>query len=376
MTAAEDRWVVALASLPLVGPSRLRSLLGLVATHGGGAVWDAVRAGMLDPSDISASSRSDGRTVLDRWSAAAQRIDPQQRWEAHVAAGVGLAVHGSPAYPTVLVDDDDPPPVVFWQGDIDALAGARVGIVGTRRATRYGVDVAHSLAAGLSLAGVAVVSGLALGIDGAAHRAAVAVDGAPPIAVVGSGLDTVYPRANRALWHRVIERGVVLSEYPLGTPAAAWRFPARNRIIAALSDVVVVVESQSTGGALGTAVEAARRARPVFAVPGPVTAPSSAGTNQLLFDGCAPARSVDDVLLALGRAPRDVRVAADHRPVPTGDAARVLSALPWHAIPLERVVVDTGLALGVVALALDALEQDGWIVQRSGWIERVSRGGM
>ena len=376
MTAAEDRWVVALASLPLVGPSRLRSLLGLVATHGGGAVWDAVRAGMLDPSDISASSRSDGRTVLDRWSAAAQRIDPQQRWEAHVAAGVGLAVHGSPAYPAVLVGDDDPPPIVFWQGDIDALAGARVGIVGTRRATRYGVDVAHSLAAGLSLAGVAVVSGLALGIDGAAHRAAVAVDGAPPIAVVGSGLDTVYPRANRALWHRVIERGVVLSEYPLGTPAAAWRFPARNRIIAALSDVVVVVESQSTGGALGTAVEAARRSRPVFAVPGPVTAPSSAGTNQLLFDGCAPARSVDDVLLALGRAPRDVRVAADHRPVPTGDAARVLSALPWHAIPLERVVVDTGLALGVVALALDALEQDGWIVQRSGWIERVSRGGM
>ncbi len=376
MTAAEDRWVVALASLPLVGPSRLRSLLGLVATHGGGAVWDAVRAGMLDPSDISASSQSDGRTVLDRWSAAAQRIDPQQRWEAHVAAGVGLAVHGSPAYPAVLVGDDDPPPIVFWQGDIDALAGARVGIVGTRRATRYGVDVAHSFAAGLSLAGVAVVSGLALGIDGAAHRAAVAVDGAPPIAVVGSGLDTVYPRANRALWHRVIERGVVLSEYPLGTPAAAWRFPARNRIIAALSDVVVVVESQSTGGALGTAVEAARRARPVFAVPGPVTAPSSAGTNQLLFDGCAPARSVDDVLLALGRTPRNLRVAADRRPVPTGDAARVLSALPWHAIPLERVVVDTGLALGVVALALDALEHDGWIVQRSGWIERVSRGGM
>ena len=376
MTAAEDRWVVALASLPLVGPSRLRSLLGLVASRGGGAVWDAVRAGMLDPSDIAASSRSDGRAVLDRWSAAARRIDPGERWDAHVAAGVGLAVHGSPAYPTVLVDDDDPPPIVFWQGDIGALAGARVGIVGTRRSTRYGVDVAHSLAAGLSLAGVAVVSGLALGIDGAAHRAAVTVDGAPPIAVVGSGLDTVYPRANRALWHRVIERGVVLSEYPLGTPAAAWRFPARNRIIAALSDVVVVVESQSTGGALGTAVEAARRARPVFAVPGPVTAPSSAGTNQLLFDGCAPARSVDDVLLALGRAPRDVRVAADHRPVPTGDAARVLSALPWHAIPLERVVVDTGLALGVVALVLDTLEQDGWIVQRSGWIERVARGGM
>ncbi|CAB4955684.1 unannotated protein [freshwater metagenome] len=171
------------------------------------------------------------------------------------------------------------------------------------------------------------------------------------------------------------ERGVVLSEYPLGSSAVAWQFPARNRIIAALSDVVVVVESQSTGGALGTAVEAARRGRTVLAVPGPITAPSSVGTNQLLFDGCGPVRDVDDVLLALGREPERRRVAAEQRPTPIGKAKEVLEALPWQAIPMEQVLSATGLELGLVMLVLEQLENDGWVSQRSGWIERIGRGG-
>ena len=190
---------------------------------------------------------------------------------------------------------------------------------------------------------------------------------------MGSGLDHVYPRANRELWERVAQRGVVISESPLGTPAAAWRFPARNRIIAALADVVVVVESQSTGGALGTAVEAARRGRPVLAVPGPVTAPSSAGTNQLLYDGCSPVRDADDVLLVIGREPERRRMAHDSRVAPTGDAAVVLAALPWNSRPVEAIVVDTDLSLGRVMLALDALERDDWVVQRAGWVERRAR---
>ena len=369
MTTAEA-YAVSLARLPAVGPARLRALLESGPVD---RVWEAVRTGAIDPACVVRPPRTGARSVVEGWRIAAASIDPATYWKAHVDAGIGVAVRGSPAYPPALVDDDDPPAILFWRGDIDALAGARVAIVGTRRATRYGIDVANSLASELSLAGVAVVSGLALGIDGAAHAGSISVDGAPPIAVVGCGLDTVYPRANRALWSKVVERGVIVSEYPLGAPAVAWQFPARNRIIAALADVVVVVESQATGGALGTAVEAARRGRPVFAVPGPVTAPSSVGTNQLLHDGCAPARDALDVLVALGREPGARRAATERRPAPVGDAATVLGALPWQVVAVEHLVIATGLALGEVVLALDALERDGWIVQRAGWIERVAR---
>ncbi len=367
----DEAWVVALSSLPGVGPSRLRWLLTQGEPE---AVWRRVLSGSL----ASAAQDENVRiptTFLEQWSIAAKSVDPAAYWNAHVEAGIGVMTRWSASFPQELAEDDDAPVVLFWLGDIDLLAGTRVAIVGTRRATRYGIDVANEFARELSLGGVSVVSGLALGIDGAAHAGALAVDGAPPIAVVGSGLDRVYPRAHRALWRAVAERGVVLSEYPLGASAVAWQFPARNRIIAALSDVVVVVESQSTGGALGTAVEAARRGRTVLAVPGPVTAPSSAGTNQLLFDGCGPARDVGDVLLALGREPERRRTAAEQRPRPIATAKKVLDSLPWQAVPVEHVLASTGLSLGEAMLVLEQLEIDGWVSQRAGWIERIGRGG-
>lgn len=366
-----EAWVVALAALPGVGPSRLRWLLTQGEPE---AVWRRVRSGSLKKVVNDESLRLPP-AFFEQCSAAAKSIDPVAFWDAHVEAGIGVMTRWSASFPSELADDDDSPVVLFWLGDIDRLAGTRVAIVGTRRATRYGIDVANELARELSVAGVSVVSGLALGIDGAAHAGALAVEGAPPIAVVGSGLDRVYPRAHSALWRAVAERGVVLSEYPLGAPAVAWQFPARNRIIAALSDVVVVVESQSTGGALGTAVEAARRGRTVLAVPGPITAPSSAGTNQLLFDGCGPARDVGDVLLSLGREPERRRVAAEHRPAPTGNTKVVLESLPWQSVPVQHVVLSTGLKLGAVMIELEKLEADGWLSLHGGWIERIGRGG-
>ena len=286
---------------------------------------------------------------------------------------MGVAVLGSPAFPAVLEADDDPPPVLFWRGDPDHLAGGRAAIVGTRDASRYGVDVAHTMGRDLADAGVAVVSGLALGIDGAAHAGVLAVHGAPPIGVVGSGLDRVYPRDHGGLWRAVADRGLLLSEYPLGSPPAPWCFPARNRIIAALADVVVVVESHATGGAMGTAMEADRRGRTVLAVPGPVTASSSHGTNQLLFDGRGPARDAADVLLALGLEAGPRRRARERRPPPTGDAVEVLAAMPWHAVGMEHLVLATGLETGTVALALDDLAAAGWIARRGGWFERLGR---
>jgi len=366
-----EAWVVALAALPGVGPSRLRWLLTQGEPE---AVWWRLRSGSLK-NVVNDESLRIPPAFFEQSSVAAKSMDPVAFWDAHVEAGIGVMTRWSASFPREFADDDDAPVVLFWKGDIDRLAGTRVAIVGTRRATRYGIDVANEFARELSLAGVSVVSGLALGIDGAAHAGALAVDGAPPIAVVGSGLDHIYPRAHRALWRAVAERGVVLSEYPLGAPAVAWQFPARNRIIAALSDAVVVVESQSTGGALGTAVEAARRGRPVLAVPGPVTAPSSAGTNQLLFDGCGPARDIGDVLLALGREPERRRTAAEQRPHPIGQAKKALDSLPWQAVPVEHVLVSTGLSLGEAMLVLEQLESDGWVSLRAGWIERIGRGG-
>lgn len=366
-----EAWVIALAALPGVGPSRLRWLLTQGEPE---AVWRRVCSGSLKKV-VNDESLRIPPAFFEQCSVAAKSMDPVAFWNAHIEAGIGVMTRWSASFPAELADDDDAPVVLFWLGDIDRLAGTRVAIVGTRRATRYGIDVANEFACELSVAGVSVVSGLALGIDGAAHAGALAVDGAPPIAVVGSGLDRIYPRAHRALWRAVAERGVVLSEYPLGTQAVAWQFPARNRIIAALSDAVVVVESQSTGGALGTAVEAARRGRTVLAVPGPVTAPSSAGTNQLLFDGCSPARDVDDVLLALGREPERRRPAAEQRPRPIGLAKKVLDSLPWQAVPVEHVLVSAGLSLGEAMLVLEQLEFDGWVSLRAGWIERIGRGG-
>lgn len=367
----DEAWLVALASLPGVGPSRLRWLASQGAPE---SVWRQVQSGVLariaTTDEVRVSS-----ALFDQWSHSAKQIDPGDYWRAHREAGIGVMSKWSPTFPQELAVDDDAPVVMFWLGDIDRLAGSRVAIVGTRRASRYGIDVANEFARELSESGVAVVSGLALGIDGAAHAGALSVDGAPPVAVVGSGLDRVYPRAHRALWRAVAEKGVVLSEYPLGSSAVAWQFPARNRIIAALSDVVVVVESQSTGGAMGTAVEAGRRGRTVLAVPGPITSPSSAGTNQLLFDGCGPARDAGDVLLALGREPERRRSAAETRLVPGGQAKCVLDSLPWQSVSLERIVETTGLGIGEVLVVLDQLESEGWIVQRAGWIERIGRGG-
>lgn len=351
---ADDVYAVALASLDL-GPSRVTRL---IEQHGARRAWQLV----LEGTEV----------VPDRVRRRASSVEVTDLWARHAAAGVGVCVRGSGAYPAAFEHDPDPPAVVFHLGDLDVLSGPRVAIVGTRRCTRYGVDVAHELGEGLAAAGVAVVSGLALGIDGAAHRGALR-GGAPPIGVVGSGLDVVYPRANRSLWAAVAERGLLLSECALGTTPVAWRFPARNRLIAALADVVVVVESHARGGSLSTVAEAARRDRPVLAVPGPVRSPASAGTNQLLADGCAPACGVDDVLVALGLSPGRQRASSERRPAPDADGAAVLDALGWQPATVDQLALRTGLPVNRLVVVLDQLREQRWVDGRGGWYERIGR---
>lgn len=366
-----EAWVVSLAALPEMGPRRLAAALRL---GGPAQAWRAVTGGRVphDRRMVQAMAPRPAE-LAQRWSQAAAAVDVDGLWQRHIDAGVGVVIHGGASYPPSLLDDHDPAPMLFHRGDPDALTGPRVAIVGTRRCSRYGRDLAFELGRDLAGAGVVIVSGLALGIDGAAHEGAIAAEAAPPAAVVGSGLDVIYPRANRWLWRLVEERGVVLSEAPLGVPPSRWRFPARNRIIAALADVVVVVESHAAGGSLFTVGEALARDRLVLAVPGPVRSSSSSGTNALLADGAAPARDANDVLTALGLSIGARRPQADIRPPPDDADRAVLDAIGWQPVTLELLSSRVGGEFVEVAMALERLLAGGWVAERGGWWERVAR---
>jgi DNA processing protein len=239
------------------------------------------------------------------------------------------------------------------------------------------MEEAARLGHDLAAAGVSVVSGLAKGIDGAAHRGALAADaGAPPIGVVASGLDFIYPRQNAALWEQVASRGLLCAEVPPGTPPSAHRFPARNRILAALAEVVVVVESRYKGGSLLTVGEANRRGIPVMAVPGSIRSPASEGTNLLLVDGATPAVDVLDVFVALGLEARPTRHRRpDRRPPPDHADRGLLELFGNDALTLDTLVLRSGRPLGDVALTLGRLEASGWIARTGAWFERTGAGG-
>jgi len=331
-----------LAGHPAVGPRRLLALLDAGTAEAG---WRAV-GGARDADPIAAAV-------------------------AHRQAGVEIIERADPRYPACLRGDPAPPAVLFAVGDLTVLDATRVAIVGTRRCTGAGAGFARELGRELSEAGIAIVSGLALGIDGASHRGVLDAGGRP-IGVVGSGLDVVYPSRHRDLWARVRDDGVLLSEAPLGARPAAWRFPARNRLIAGLAELVVVVESHATGGSMHTVREAADRSIQVMAVPGSVRVPSCAGTNQLLAEGCAPVRDATDVLVALGLSAATRAAASEPRAAPDPVAAVVLEAFGWEPATLEHLAVRTSLALPDLALALQALLDAGWIEVTGGWYERVA----
>ncbi|WP_419917783.1 DNA-processing protein DprA [Candidatus Poriferisocius sp.] len=359
-----EAWLAALASLPAVGPTRLRALL---AAGGPDDVW----AGLRGPPSADLIRVAGRRDLYETWRQAAAAMDVAGLWHRHREYGVGVAALGTPGYPPALSNDSEPPAVVFHKGNPEVISGPRVAVVGTRRCTRYGSDVAFELGRDLAAAGVGVVSGLALGIDAAAHAGALEAGTTPPIAVVGNGLDRVYPQRNRALWRAVADKGVLLGEAPLGAPPEKWRFPARNRIIAALADVVVVVESHASGGSMHTVAEAAARNRAVLAVPGPVRSSASDGCLELLADGCAPCRDAGDVLLALGLSGAE-SVPVDSRVKPDTVGQQVLEALGWQPADVEQIRERTGLDIALVAGATEELRAAGWVAISGRWIERVS----
>ena len=351
--------LIALAGLPSLTPSRLWSLIELGRPT---EVWQRVCAG-----GAPRHGRSPDAAV--RWPGWSSLIEPAVELDRHRRAGVAVLPFGYEGYPDALLDDPDPPALIFRQGPQTLDDRPRVAIVGTRRCTGYGRDIARDLGAALAERAVDVVSGLATGIDAAAHAGATSVDRARAVAVVAGGVDVVYPRNNRGLFAEVAAHGALLSEWPLGARPETWRFPARNRIVAALSAAVVVIESAETGGSMYTVDEALQRDRAVFAVPGPIRSPASAGTNRLIADGAHALYAFDGLLDAV--APRSAIAAA---PVQRslGFDSWLLEVVGWQPIDLESVVAQSGRSPADVTLEVERLIAKGALRRLGAVVERVA----
>ena len=259
---------------------------------------------------------------------------------------------GTASYPEGLVDLEDPPDL-YLIGDLAAAPG--VAVVGTRRCTRYGIDLAERFGRVIAGAGWTVVSGLARGIDAAAHRGCLSVSG-HAVGVLGSGVDVCYPAENRPIYDGILESGgAIVSEYSPGTPPDRWRFPARNRIIAAMSTAVVVVEAARTGGALITARLGAEIGRPVFVVPGDVDRPASEGCNLLIRDGANPVLGADDLIEELGLIIGPPQQAASASTVD----------LPQSGLTVDELTTHWSLSLPETLARVGKLEIEG-LVRMSG----------
>jgi DNA processing protein len=342
----EEAYAAALASAPDVGPAALRTWL---AGQPPSVAW--ARASLGTDADVA------------------------RTWARHEELEITVLTTSSPEFPQRLLGDPEAPAVLFCRGNPSVVnRQPTVALVGTRSPTRYGIGVAAQFGADLAAAGVSVVSGLAMGIDGAAHEGACAA-GAPPIAVVAGGLGDPYPRRHARLWERVADQGAIYSESPVGVRTEKWRFPVRNRLLAALSDVVVVVESRHQGGSTHTVHAAMVRGIPVGAVPGSIRSPTSEGTNALLADGCFPVCSPADILTALSLQGATLPIPSP-TPAPSdrayqGPDRTVLEALSPDPASLDQLVRLTGLDLPTLCGGLERLARAGVARDVGGWWERT-----
>jgi len=354
-----DARVEAWASLQLIPGLSPRALVALLKAFGG-------------PAEVLAAARAS----LGKWvsaelaSAIAHGADPGElsrslSWLAE--AGHALVAWDDAAYPSALLTIGDPPPVLYYAGKLELLNRPALAIVGSRHATPQGRENAQAFAAALSAAGLTIVSGLAQGIDAAAHRGGLAGAG-NSIAVVGTGIDRIYPASNKALAHRLAEDGGLLSQFTLGTPPLPGNFPRRNRVISGLARGVLVVEATPNSGSLITARFAAEQGREVFAIPGSIHSPFSKGCHRLIKDGAKLVETAQDVLEELGLAPAAApkRTPAGSASAADGDTARVLDALGHDPADADALAERTGLSASAIAVALVELELEGHVAPLPG----------
>jgi len=391
--------------VPQSGPTDDELADWLHLLHSAGVGREAARrllARFGSPAEVIAASSLQRRACVDEATASAlaeppeghaRRLAATLAWRA-AAPQRRVMVLGDADYPGALLNTADPPLLLYLAGDVALLQAPSVAVVGSRRPTPQGRDNARQFAHGLCAAGYTVVSGLAAGVDGAAHEGALdavaAGAGASTIAVVGTGLDTVYPRSHQALAARITAQGLMVSEMSLGTPPLSQNFPVRNRLIAGLSRGTLVVEAALKSGSLISARLANEAGRDVFAIPGSIHAPNSHGCHALIRQGAALVESVDDVLAELGQPPRQGRLAlsppasaaasmdgavagdtATDPPAPADDA--VLRALGHDPASLDTLIGRCGWPAPALSAHLLTLELDGLVARLPGGLYQRQR---
>ncbi len=327
-------------------------------------------------SSVSAQRTVAGATVAQALGAAQETLDAliskTLDWLNAAPQSRTVITLGDPHYPAALLETADPPMLLYAQGLVSRLQGPSVAIVGSRNPTRQGVDNARAFAEHLSHAGLTVVSGLALGIDAAAHEGALS-GASGTVAVVGTGLDQVYPKRNAKLAQRIALEGLILSEFSLGTPPLPANFPVRNRIIAGLTRGTLVVEAALQSGSLITARLAGEAGRDVYAIPGSIHSPQSRGCHALIKQGAKLVDTAQDVL-------EDLRLAlpgASGAATPTQPHATdpLLDALGYDPVSLEALVARTGWSASQLSTKLLDLELDGQVARLPGQLfQRISQG--
>jgi DNA processing protein len=345
---------IILNALPDIGPIALNRLLADL----GGDPRQVLLAGDLRLRQVP-GIRPAAAAAVARWRESFDLAAEEARL---TQSGADFIAAGDSAYPAPLRQIPDPPIGIYRLGPY-RFDRPGIALVGTRRATPYGLAVARRLAAEFAQGGFCVISGLAQGIDTAAHEGALEASGRT-VAVLGTGLDLTYPPGNRDLQRRIAASGAVLSELPFGRPATRQTFPMRNRIVSGLSDAVVVIESDAAGGAMITATLAGEQGKPLFAVPGRIDQPTSAGCHQLIRDGAALLTCAQDVLAELsyldGLRPQPIppkRGAAATGPALGEDEARILACLGGgEALTIDGLAAQTGWTTARVAAALLLLE--------------------
>ncbi|HET9016668.1 MAG TPA: DNA-processing protein DprA [Thermomicrobiaceae bacterium] len=336
--------------VPGIGATRAARLVEHFGTLE--AAWHAdgvaLRAAGLNDRAIDSLAAARQRIALDRELA---RLDQH---------GVTIVTLADDEYPRLLREISSPPLVLYVRGDLGSVDRPAVAVVGTRRSSSYGREMARRLSTDLAAAGVTVVSGLARGIDGAAHQAALDAGGRT-VAVFGCGLDTIYPPEHRRLAEAVVACGAIVSEFPLGTPPDATNFPVRNRLISGLSLGVIVVEAPRRSGALITANFAADQGRTVYAVPGAVVSPGSEGPLQLLRDGATLVTNGEDVLADLDLVQRQVTQETRQMLPTSREEVAVLERLDGQPRHIDEVALDTGLPVSRLSALLLELQLKGFV---------------
>ena len=362
-----------LVSLPGLGCGLIQRLLAVFSTPA------AVLAAGKAVARVEGVGRRLTATFVDQRELVRARTRAEQEYERVRASGVVLLCIHDPRYPPLLQTIYDPPVLLYVKGNLACLQKPAVAIIGSRAASSYGKRISGLLARELARAGIIVVSGLAAGIDGHAHGGCLA-GGGETVAVLGCGVDVVYPRVHSGLYGQIADNGTLVSEYPLATPPDGFRFPARNRIISGLSLGVIVVEATRKSGSLITARLALDQGREVFAVPGRIDSKKSEGTHWLIQQGAHLVQSVRDVLeeLELAVSMHQVDCNPDVGSVPEDlsvQEKQLFSCIEIYPVDIDTLSVQTGFPPGTLHDLLLRLELKGCIRQLPGQqYERVEKG--